>query len=1124
MVLERSFRFYAKTFLSFLSIILIFTGTAVTATCDLINAPKESTIFNKTSRSTDYSIDAVTMQGYYVDGKAVFILNYTVFMYTNASVEIPLIGPSESAMAINLSMDGTDARVEFNNNFYLYKGTLKPGEHNLTFQFSSKLLSLDTKVLYYNLHGPALIYQIDFKIQKMADREIYFIENVEGDLIEKIDSYLIMWEYYATDEICWQLVWSEYKKPDSNNIRCELEADAYIIEGKAKLNVHYDIIFPGCGLKELLFELDSLTVMTSADKGTIKNENGFVKIEFSELILDSTEINIEFQKIMKSNVKITIPAPNNCRFTGNLAVFADSKSIVQLIDNSDTVTLGYINSQYPDSYFIGNYLISELTALTFNITERDLTLTADVMETIEVTGDGYILETIIHLSFSGNNPSSIKIDFNPNPSGFYIAKPEIWVKSTEQHFVLDYNWDAENQKLVIFLNQNLTGDYIIGIRRQYTGNDVYMNHITISDFQIINYFIVYYLEKGVIFNIKNENKLLRSDYDSVTKNFKTFIKTGSNSDIYLAPDAHYEVKFNIEKTFDLKTEMFLRTWVTEKEKESKQVVRISSANLLMSSFSFSIPPEHSELDVKGVASWSINNERLTVYVHATDNHAITITINSKLNAENNRVTPFLPLEIDEYEIYSMFGSSSSLKLNITPEGAELINIDELPAYFKSEIRTPKAVNIYYSSESPQFFYSIGMFLADIPPSTIIEQAQITLITSTDGRNAVQVIYMVKNVELLDMEVILPLKSVVWMVLVAGKTVPIIQNDNKLTITLIRSTLVGENIAFPVEFIYMVKEPSEDLKFLLPAVDVSILSMKINIGLPKSLKILDPGKTNPDLEYQGQQPWRISLDIDDNKGGDYVDYNRAFDTQMSGVWSESENTKSASLTIGVDDIYDNSKPVIISKFDGSGRFVSNMTLSTYQFNIDPESNFGYKTVSLSQGNYVVTNAASMRKVSVIGGVAQQILFDSEDDMVFTPAPPIYLQFPESGKVLRFSTIFVLPEEQISILIEEARTDDSQLSLREKLSSVFDLSIGPMGLVIILIIIIVIVVYYFLIIRRVRLKRQMYAREIKGREPKQESRIGKPKRPRRVVVRKDEVEGGQVEDKLSDDSGDKTSLNK
>ncbi|MCK5559501.1 MAG: hypothetical protein KAJ51_02865, partial [Thermoplasmata archaeon] len=72
-------------------------------------------------------------------------------------------------------------------------------------------------------------------------------------------------------------------------------------------------------------------------------------------------------------------------------------------------------------------------------------------------------------------------------------------------------------------------------------------------------------------------------------------------------------------------------------------------------------------------------------------------------------------------------------------------------------------------------------------------------------------------------------------------------------------------------------------------------------------------------------------------------------------------------------------------------------------------------------YIMSNSGISRQITVIGGTTQQVIFDFEDEMVFTGVPPIYLQFPESGQVLRFSKIFIKQNEDLQIKLVEGESE-------------------------------------------------------------------------------------------------------
>ncbi|MCK5560110.1 MAG: hypothetical protein KAJ51_05930, partial [Thermoplasmata archaeon] len=131
---------------------------------------------NEIRTGADLFIDSAVLTGSYNGEKAFFTLDYSFHINENGTIEIPLIGLSNDAMAINLTVDDTKGRIEFNKEYYYFLGELSEGDHNLIFKFSTNILVNSIKIINYNLFGPALYYNVDFTIPTFKDREIKIIE------------------------------------------------------------------------------------------------------------------------------------------------------------------------------------------------------------------------------------------------------------------------------------------------------------------------------------------------------------------------------------------------------------------------------------------------------------------------------------------------------------------------------------------------------------------------------------------------------------------------------------------------------------------------------------------------------------------------------------------------------------------------------------------------------------------------------------------------------------------------------------------------------------------------------------------------------------------------------------
>ena len=321
--------------------------------------------------------------------------------------------------------------------------------------------------------------------------------------------------------------------------------------------------------------------------------------------------------------------------------------------------------------------------------------------------------------------------------------------------------------------------------------------------------------------------------------------------------------------------------------------------------------------------------------------------------------------------------------------------------------------------------------------------------------------MLKNVDRLEMHLKLPPGGIVWMVLVGGKTIPVIQHNDFLTITLIRSTLTGENIAFPVEIVYMIPEPMDELEFMIPQPDVSILNLKVNIGLPSSIYIEDPAKYNPLFEIESWDKWRSKKKHSGTTSEDYLDFMKATNTKLSEVSYDKNINEPDLIYIGLDEEFGVSNTIEIERLDSVEGELDSYGMEIDNFDYNPYSQIKYAKISLTQGQYEIRNSGVKRQITVMGGATQQVIFDSDEELVFTNIPPIYLQFPKSGQIIRLSAIFMKPNENTSIILIEGEPEE--LDLIGQIKSTFG-SICFLQLLIVFIIILdICITYYVLKIR-------------------------------------------------------------
>ena len=1029
---------------------------------DIGNLPNLGLTRSRGNANNELYIESGHLTGIFEDNKAQFKLNLSFWVYNNnTTVKIPLIGPPTRIMVNNLTIDGYSKNIGFDQYYYFYSGKLATGLHYLEFIFSTHILPDEIIELEIVLYGPILNYEIDFVIPFEKNEKIYIYDLNDGIESTTENKMLLHWDFFALEQEYWTLSWIKYITPSDKDITCDFTSEVQITDKKATILVTYDLEFNGFAFDRLLIaDLDQQLVLKYSNLGLVEYTNDGIYIMFDYLVIDKLHLKLTFEKRVSTGndkqLEIKIPRPLNCKLNGEVALFSDLNIVVELLEKENTTLVGYSGKMKSNANFIGNYMFNEHSSLIFKISFKESLVTAEIIDTLMPTYDGYEIITWILFGFYGNSPSSITMDLPVLSTNGKPYNPQLLNDYYNSLPILDYNWNNNLNRLTLWLEANISDEFRFGLKWQLPGNNVTMSEIQITDVSVLNYHVVYYLENGILYDHIYETGIVRTGYDSVPKSLQQMISSGSNLEVYKVQDGYTSVLY-LNKDADLYSEIFYRVWVNEAELELRQIIRIMSENMITGTFSYKIPSQVSSLDVKNCASWTVFDELLIIYPITNSNGPLTFYIEATLSNQTKNIIPFLPLNIKKSIIYTMFGSASNLNLTVEPTDAESMNPDELPEYFSNEIKTNKAVKMYYSSSetSPVFLIESVKYTKEEAPTTIIELAQITVIRSLDGKIAVKTIYMLKNIERVDMHVKLPKNAVVWMALVGGKAIPIIQHGTILTIPLLRSTITGQNIAFSVEIVYLTIEPSIELEFILPKADVEILNLKVNIGLPTSVRVKDPEKYNPNFELESWDKWKSKVPRSEGTGSTYSDYAQSMNFQLGDVSFDKSQDEPDWIYVGFENFNEDTTNVIDieridSQGDGNNKFEVNVDSSNSFY--DPGTDMTYAKISLTQGQYEFSNLGVQRQVTVLGGNYQQVSFGSDYEFIATPVPPLQLQLPESGQVIRLSAIFIKANENTSIRLVEGQddTDDGQFELKlPRNICYFGISIGLILIILIVV---------------------------------------------------------------------------
>jgi hypothetical protein len=300
--------------IAFLLLLMMF-GSILFSHMGIPYANGEITEFNQksptgTRSNKNFYLESAKLVGAFSNDIAMFHLNITFYVNVNNTlVMIPLIGPPTNAMVKNLSINNLKSEVRFNSDYYYFTETLFKGHYYLDFNFSSKLFAEGKIDLNFTLYGSILNYLIEFTIPLIPNENIHIIDLNKGKIIEKTDQIIINWEYYAANTINWNLEWIKFKLPTPNDINCDINAEVFITDKKARIEVDYSLEFFGFALEKIEFSLDSQTIIISSDKGTIESFSKKAIIDLNSLIYGKIKLKLIFEKKFNNDLKITIPRP-----------------------------------------------------------------------------------------------------------------------------------------------------------------------------------------------------------------------------------------------------------------------------------------------------------------------------------------------------------------------------------------------------------------------------------------------------------------------------------------------------------------------------------------------------------------------------------------------------------------------------------------------------------------------------------------------------------------------------------------------------------------------------------------------------------------------------------------------
>ena len=633
----------------------------------------------------------------------------------------------------------------------------------------------------------------------------------------------------------------------------------------------------------------------------------------------------------------------------------------------------------------------------------------------ETTIDRYIL-----LNFRSSKITNITIHFPSLGNGKDVEPLLFSVPSSDPLYpaIEDTAWDPNTQTLYLYFTSKPYGERLLILKQTFLGGNVTIAPIAIPESDSTKNFVAYHALPGMQIDIKEMENLTAAPQSQVDEVLTTNAGLSSDFEVYETIDT-YILVLKVSKIYSQSCTIFHRIWVSRDNIDYEETIDIEALHHPIYRLLLAVDEDVVITDVTGVDDWQVDDGFLSIdfWEGLSGSHRIVIT--AKIPVENLTVMPFIPLNINITTIYAVIGCDDSVNVEVSAVNATSMKYDSLPRNYRSLVRSPKAVHIYYSEENPAFDINISAYTTQDMQSTVIEYAQYTLVITRDGKLFAKTVYLLKNKDQLRLKVVIPEDSEIWYVLVGGKATEILFEDDVLIIPLIRSTLTGRNIAYPVEIIYVVPVKNEEMRYYLPTTNVPIILTEANIGIPSSYEVTDPQRNNPNFEFVGEFEWRnlvISLSEGTQENfyydEEYYDMLQGTITEISGLVKPRERA-----TVNIVDLDSdfNKTMLIILNNEGSGYDDMYLPPSDIDEYITAEDTLAC-VVEIDPGQYRFDYNGVSRTMTVLPGTENQLIMDSGEVNSIAP-PPLLIDLPESGKILRFRKIYTTPDEELNLTVSQ-----------------------------------------------------------------------------------------------------------
>lgn len=636
----------------------------------------------------------------------------------------------------------------------------------------------------------------------------------------------------------------------------------------------------------------------------------------------------------------------------------------------------------------------------------------------ETTIDRYIL-----LNFRSSKISNITIHFPTLGIGADVEPLLFSVPSSDPLYpvIEDTAWDPDTLTLYLYFSGKPYGERLLILKQSVVGRNVTISPIAIPESDSTRDFVAYHALPGMRIDIKEIENLASTSQGQVDEILTTNAGLTSDHEIYEAV-GKYNLVLNISKIFSQSCTIFHRIWISSDKIHCQETMDIEAPHHVIFRLLLPVNEDVAVTDVTGADDWKVEDGFLSIGFWDGLLGSQRITIHTEMPTGNLTIVPLVPMSINITGIYTVIGLDDSIKVEVSAVNATSMKYDSLPKDYRSLVRSPKAVHIYHSEENPAFNINISAYATQDMQSTVIEFAQYTLVITRDGKLFAKTVYLLKNKDQLKLEVEIPENSEIWYVLVGGEATEILFEDDVLIIPLIRSTLTGRNIAYPVEIIYVVPVKNEDMRYYLPTTNVPIILTEANIGIPSSYEVKDPQRNNPNFEFVGEFEWR-NLIISMPRGTqeepyyneEYYDMLEGTITEISHIGKRDERSTVNIMTLNTEI---NTTMLKIMSNDGHG--YTEVYKGAYEVEeYTTDDNSVICGIQMDPGQYRFDYNGESRTMTVLPGTENQLIMDSGGVNYIAP-PPLIIDLPESGKILRFRKIYTTSDEELNLTVSQKET--------------------------------------------------------------------------------------------------------